>query len=57
MTPERISNAFHPLAELFDLYEDPGELDNVLDRQVATSCSPAFTGGCATPATRSWTER
>ena len=32
VAPERISNAYHPLAELFDLREDPEELDNVIDR-------------------------
>lgn len=32
VTPERLSGAFHPLAELFDLHEDPEELDNVIDR-------------------------
>ena len=32
VTPERITNAFHPMAELFDLREDPDELDNVIDR-------------------------
>ena len=61
VTPDRVANAFHPMAELFDLDEDPEELDNVIDGRrtgrCATSCSAASTCGCAMPVTRSWTER
>ena len=38
VTPDRITNAFHRMAELFDLREDPDELDNVIDRPGTGRC-------------------